>query len=318
MDPCPFGHVVREGGFAHAARAVGVTPSAISQAMGTLERELGRPLFERVGRGRRPTPLALTLARRAVELEASLAAASGASAASGGAARGRGRGTRAPIAIGMSTGAALMFGPVIAGPRSADGTIAPPVRIVHDDSIGLLNALRCGELDLAITPRPRGDAAADLDVWPLYTSAPTVYARRGHPAGGARSLSELRDVEWVVVGREATPGTMIEEAWRVRRLGTPRIRVRCSDYGTLLRIVACSDLMAVIPHAEIVADLRPDRVRPVRVLEGLPRYEVCLFAPRGRPGRSRQVGAVRRRILEAAAQAASGVSTVRQQGAEGA
>ena len=48
-----------------AARALGYTPSAISQQLGVLEREAGATLLERVGRNVRLTPAGQVLVRHA-------------------------------------------------------------------------------------------------------------------------------------------------------------------------------------------------------------------------------------------------------------
>ncbi|WP_298234357.1 LysR family transcriptional regulator, partial [uncultured Azohydromonas sp.] len=60
--------VVQHGSQSAAARAAGVSQSAIAQAMQALERHWGCVLFERAGRRKRPTPAALEAARRAAEL----------------------------------------------------------------------------------------------------------------------------------------------------------------------------------------------------------------------------------------------------------
>ena len=43
------------GSFARAARALGLTPAAVSKSVAALEAELGRRLFERTTRAMRPT-----------------------------------------------------------------------------------------------------------------------------------------------------------------------------------------------------------------------------------------------------------------------
>jgi DNA-binding transcriptional LysR family regulator len=50
-----FREVARRGSFAAAAEALWLTPSAVSQQMSALEREIGTRLFERTHRGVRLT-----------------------------------------------------------------------------------------------------------------------------------------------------------------------------------------------------------------------------------------------------------------------
>lgn len=47
--------VLRNGSFAHAARSLGYSGSAVSQQISALERQVRAPLFERDAHGVRPT-----------------------------------------------------------------------------------------------------------------------------------------------------------------------------------------------------------------------------------------------------------------------
>lgn len=58
--------VLTSGSFADAARHLGYTPSAVSQQVASLERQLRVTLFEREAHAIRPTAAALTVAERAV------------------------------------------------------------------------------------------------------------------------------------------------------------------------------------------------------------------------------------------------------------
>src|SRR5579862_3156000 len=57
--------VVESGSVSAAASALDYTPSAVSQQISALEREVGAELLERVGRGVRPTDAALLLCQHA-------------------------------------------------------------------------------------------------------------------------------------------------------------------------------------------------------------------------------------------------------------
>ena len=265
--------IVEKGSFAAAALAAGVSQPAISQAMQTLERAIGLPLFERVGRRRRPTAAALAAAQHGRELSEGMASLK----TSPHKAPNRSRGG---LRIGMSPGAALTYGPLVVSTWYAIGGRRPIV-LSSGPAPEMLRALRHGDLDLVVAPRPRASASElqDLRADLLYSSAPQVYARVDHPLGSARSLTELMDVGWAVVGPENTPGSMIAEAHRVRRLGPAKVLVRCTDYATCVQLVGASDLMAVLPHSALVDPHHCTRIRALRLREGLPQYEVCIFAP---------------------------------------
>src|SRR5450830_747571 len=60
------------GGVTPAATVLHVTPSAVSQQLARLQREVGVPLTERVGRGLRLTPAGQALAAAAVDAAVAL------------------------------------------------------------------------------------------------------------------------------------------------------------------------------------------------------------------------------------------------------
>jgi len=284
--------VVDGGGFAQAAVAAGVSQPAVSQAMRRLAAQLGEPLFERQGRRQVPTPKAIELAQAMRAADERLRACG-----PGGKAARVGAGERT-VRVGLAPAAGLLYGPAMAKALAGAGGRAR-LSIVTGSAPVMLDALKRGELDLAIIPRPRGTDDAGLCERLMYVSQPAVYCRQGHPLAAATSLREIVRARWVVAGQSGTPGNVIEEAFRVRRWAPPRIAVQCADYAMLVQIVADTDLLGVVSHPRLVPQPRGLGIVPVRIGEGLPHYEVCLFWPR-RTGRS---GAAVRCIVEALAQA---------------
>ncbi|MEO7938813.1 MAG: LysR substrate-binding domain-containing protein [Burkholderiaceae bacterium] len=93
----------------------------------------------------------------------------------------------------------------------------------------------------------------------------------------ATSLDAIRDAGWAVAGGAGTAGNVIEEAHRVRGLPEPRILVQCGDYPSMLNLVAHSDLLCIVPHEALQPAAEPRTVQALRIREGLPQYDVCLF-----------------------------------------
>ena len=278
--------VVEKGSFAGAAREAGVSQPAISLAMQALEQEWGVALFAKVGRQKLPTRTALLVAQRAADVEGRLEGI--ARKAQGPLEEAVGRGV-ATLRAGMAPAAALLYGPTIEQAWracEAEGLL----RIAGGSAPQLLSDLQDGELDLVIAPRPRRYGSTGLRRHVLHTSTPTVYARAGHPLAESTSLAEIDDAGWAVAGRAGTAGNVIEEAHRVRGLPQPRILVQCGDYPTLLNLVAHSDLLCVVPHPALLQDPEGIGVQALRLREGLPQYDVCLFWPPGR--KMRQAAAI--------------------------
>ncbi len=266
--------VVSKGSFLGAAREAGVSQPAITQAMQALEREWGIPLFEKVGRKKVPTPAALMAAQRAGDLHARLEGL--APREEPGLSKWTLGREAATFRTGMAPAAALLYGPLIENiwrEHNPQGLL----QIVSGSAPELLDALHSNELDLVVAPRPRRYEATDISVHPLHTSTPTVCARINHPLASATSLREIESAGWAVAGRSGTAGNVIEEAHQVRKLPKPRILVQCADYSALLNFIASSDLLCVVPHPILLHSRESAAVCALRIREGLPQYEVCVF-----------------------------------------
>ncbi|MBU6256793.1 MAG: LysR family transcriptional regulator [Burkholderiales bacterium] len=262
--------VVSEGSLTAAARAAGVSQPAVSQAMAALAREVDSPLFQRRGRQLLPTDRALALARAA----RSLATAHRQFSLASGVVTDDLHPT--VLRAGLAPAAGLMYGPsLVQAVRedSADTLLS----ISSGPASHLLEQLVRGEFDFVIAPRPRGLRSPGLLHRVMYISHPVIYARSGHPLADVRMLSDIAQAHWAVAGSAGTPSNVVEEAFRVRRWAPPHVAVQCADYPMLVHIVANTDLLGVVSHPTLVPDPQQHGIVPIRVAEGLPHYEVCLF-----------------------------------------
>jgi len=282
--------IVALGSFERAAEAAQVTQPAVSQAMRALQSDVGRVLFERCGRRMVPTTAALSLARAGEAIRSTVDTLDSGFKAGANDHRGR------VLRVGMAPAAGLLYGPRV----HASLLDVAPRFVLHLETGAaprLLSQLLCADLDLAIAPLPRKMRDDRLRLRHLYTSEPLIYCRPGHPMAHATSLEQLKDASWVVAGAAGTPGNVIGEAFRVRRLPIPRIAVRCTDYAMLLRLVSQSDLLGVVSHPALLPPPGLHAVQPLPVLEGLPHYAVCAFWRGGE--RTTEVARVRDHIVDA-------------------
>jgi DNA-binding transcriptional LysR family regulator len=274
--------VVTEGSFAAAARAASVSQPAITLAMRSLEAEWGTPLFEKVGRQKRPTRTAIAAARRAAALHRRMAMVGQQEVGAKAWLQDAGPPS---LRIGLAPAAALLYGPVIEKAWRAhepEGLL----RTVSGSAPEILLDVQRGDLDLAIVPRPRRYRTDGLKCHPLHVSTPAIYARDGHPLNAATSLLDISQAGWAVAGHAGTAGNVIEEAHRVRKLPPPRILVQCADYMAATSLVAHTDLLCMIPHPALLQICQGMAIEPLRIREGLPRYEVCLFWRSAQPEES--------------------------------
>jgi DNA-binding transcriptional LysR family regulator len=235
------------GTIAAVADALQYTPSAVSQQLAVLEREAGRPLLERAGRGVRLTDDALILVGHAEALleraelaEAELAAGDGRVAG------------RARIASFQSMALRL------AVPAMQDLAVAAPAlrcELVEAEPEQSLPALALGDIDLVLAdewqhqPRARtpGVEREDLCRDPVALLLPA-----GHPAVGrhrvAVPLGELADAAWVTGHPGAGWDAVTVRACRELGGFDPDIRHRTNDSVISLALVAAGRALTLMPR----------------------------------------------------------------------
>ncbi|HEY6759803.1 MAG TPA: LysR family transcriptional regulator [Baekduia sp.] len=238
------------GTVAAVADALQYTPSAVSQQLAVLEREAGRPLLERAGRGVRLTDDALVLVRHAEILlrQAELAEADLAAAGAGRVAG------RARIASFQSMAVRVAV-PALA----ALAATVPDLRceLVEAEPEQALPALALGDVDLVLADewrhqpraRPDGVEREDLLVDPVALVLPADHpAARGRTRRRTVPLADLADQPFVT----GHPGTGWEEVTvrACRELGgfDPDIRHRTNDSVIGLALVTAGQAVMLLPE----------------------------------------------------------------------
>jgi DNA-binding transcriptional LysR family regulator len=237
------------GTIAAVADALRYTPSAVSQQLSALEREVGVPLLERTGRRVTLTPAAHALVRHT---EAVLRRLEQATAELAGARHG----LAGPVRIGTFPTAGRSMIPAALVELSRRHPGLEPMVFELDPAL-VANALRAGEVDVALVhrydfvpeaPEP-GVATEPLCVEAMYlaTAAPDDESGDG--------IAGWRDAPWIT----ATPGTMCH-TMTVRACQAagfrPRVRHQIDEFDTVLALVAAGQGVALVPRLA-VADPPP-------------------------------------------------------------
>jgi DNA-binding transcriptional LysR family regulator len=250
--------VVRAGGVVGAARALRLTPQAVSQQLGLLEAELGVPLFDRAHRRLAATELARALAAHAERIEAELIAAQRTAAAATDRATGVVRLAAFQSAIRWLVAEAL--------PRVRARQPGVTAMVVEMSGAGVLAALRARQVDLAIddrdesSPPPHGAtlAARLLLREPYFVVASTALAP------GLRTLRQLAAQRWIAAPEPAAcHGALLRLAARARF--EPQIAHVCLELPTVLALVRAGEGVAIVP-ALALADAQGAAVCPIRRL----------------------------------------------------
>jgi molybdate transport repressor ModE-like protein len=266
----------RRGTIAAAARTVGYTPSAVSQSLAQLEREVGVALLERDGRRVRLTPAARALVTRADRILQELDAAEAELAAEHETVKGS-------VVIGaFPSAAAKLAVPAIKDLAGRYPELACVIR-EHEPEDGI-PLLRAGELDLLISEsyddvpaKPVGG----LERHPLLTEPLLLVLPVAGPAPDA----------WI----GGLPGTQYAVA----------LELACRAAGIAPRFVHRADEAAV--HVALVAAGLGVGLLPALACEPAPgvRYEPFEHAPRRHIFALSRRGAAKRPAVAAALDALS-------------
>lgn len=231
--------VAEEGSFSAAARRLGVAQPSISQQIRKLEEDLGQPLLDRLSRGVVPTPAGSGLidqARHILEMveDARRRVSDASEQASG------------PLTV----SAIPTIAPFVL-PRLVEAfeRLWPQVEltVVEDTTPQLVERLRRGEIDLAITSRIEGHESLHLE---LVTCEPLdLMLPAGHP------LARRRSVSWSDLAGERFVGLHEMHCLRgqtshlcLREGLEPPIVMQGANLFTLAAMVAAGMGVSIVPR----------------------------------------------------------------------
>ena len=279
-----------------AARALGYTPSAISQQLAVLEREAGTPLLERIGRNVRLTAAGEVLVRHATALLEGMEAAEA---------------ELATVAAGRAAGVVRVaafqsaFLRIVAPAVRTLAARQPDVRVeaTEIEVEQAAPALRLHQLDVVVGDEYDGQPRAvhaDLHREPLLRERIHIVLPADHPeaARDRVPIARLAAVPWAA----CQPGTGHREMHlRVcRQLGgfEPDLRYSSDDFLILLELVRTTGAGALLP--DLVLGYGAPGVAVRLPAEGAPEREVFLLTRRSRTPAVAAVAAALRRAADAA------------------
>ncbi|WP_435600136.1 LysR family transcriptional regulator [Streptomyces sp. C10-9-1] len=224
----------------------GVTPSAVSQQLRSLEDETGTRLLERTGRSVHLTAAGRQLADDTEHVLTALEQAQNRLRAGRGEPTGPFRVACFPSAfapVGAPLGAAL---------EGAHGSLR--LHLTEAEPEAAVRLLLERRVDLALLYRYTNLATppyAGVETRALRTDPLVAVLRNDHPAArpgqGAVDLRELADTEWIMAPRHTACGDAVLQACRSAGF-TPRIRHTCTDFSAMIALAAGGGHTALIPH----------------------------------------------------------------------
>ena len=250
--------VVETGTFSRAAEQLGYTQSAVSQQVGTLERMVGTPLFERPGG---PRPVRLTAAGEVLLTHARAVLARISSAATD--LRALASGEQGELRVGTLPSVGTKVLPRLLGTFRAEW---PGIQIVlreSRDSADLIHAVETGDIDVTfidIGPYETGP----LEVRPLLEDPMVFLAPAGAPEAGQRVVN-IADVAHLPMIGTRNPGCrrIIDDAFRQATV-SPTYVFRSDDNPTIQGLIGSGLAYAVLPLLTVDENDPQVAVIPIR------------------------------------------------------
>lgn len=235
------------GTLAAVAAALGYSPSAVSQQLTLLEKEIGAQLFEKAGRGVRLSDAGQLLARHARVLLSAAEAAEADLASLSGEVRGTVR------AGGLQSAARRLLVPAVARLMVDHPQVRLEIFELELELEQALPGLRLGAVDLMIgdeydghpRPRPAGLRFSLLHEEPLKIVLPAGHplARTGRPVAVAMLRSDI----WTAAAEGTGHHAMVVGTCRTLGGYEPDLRHRSSDADVQLELVRAAAAVALMP-----------------------------------------------------------------------
>jgi DNA-binding transcriptional LysR family regulator len=234
-----FQEVYRERQISSAARRLGLTQSAVSNALARLRRTFGDELFVRTTHGMQPTPFAEQVAEPIGAALAQVALALNQKSRFDPATSTR------RFTVAMSDVGEVYFMPVLVERCLA---LAPQVQVssVRAGSVDIREEMETGRVDLAIGAFD--DVSEALYQRQLFRQRFVSMFRKGHPLGeGDVDLGRFAAAHHLVVESSDSPYDRINQLLDKAGIGTAA-RFRVPHFTAVPYIVATTDLVVTVPQ----------------------------------------------------------------------
>jgi DNA-binding transcriptional LysR family regulator len=263
-----FQEVYRERQISGAARRLGLTQSAVSNALARLRRAFDDELFVRTGGGMQPTPFAEQVAGPVGAAMAQVALALNQRSQFDPATSAR------RFVLAMTDVGEVHFMPALIERCRA---VAPHVQIssVRAGSVALKEALETGRVDLAVGPFDNISEALYQRL--LFRQPYVSMFRKGHPLSrGKVTLARFARAEHLLVDATDSPYDRINQLLEQAGVGQST-RFRVPHFTAVPYIVSASELVVTVPQKLAERAARPFGLHWIVPPLELPELQTNLF-----------------------------------------
>ena len=251
--------VAEQGTLSAAAEALHLTPSAVSQQLAALEREVGQPVLERNGRGVRLTGAAEVLVGHAHLVLAQLEAAAADVAAWS-------EGVVGTVRIaGFATALAELTAPAVRALRETHPRLA--LTVAEQEAPDCFRALARGDVDIALSMASRQAPSADdarFHRVPLRADVLDAVVPAAHPLAARAEIALAALAEEPFVG--PPDGTQCHDVTVTACAAAgfrPAFAHRSLDFHTTMALVAAGLGVALVPRLAQASVPAGAEIRPL-------------------------------------------------------
>lgn len=258
-----------------AARSLGLDQPALSRSLRELEKELGLPLLERHATGVVLTPAgerflircrtALGEVQRGIEEMENW-----------------GKDVAGRVFLALSSPPILALLPAV---YRTFRRLYPNVHIhlVEATFPQAEPLLRDGRLDFYIGGLVEETVHRAFHRELLFRNRRSVFARRGHPLSGAKTLRDLQQADWIYGGLRQRAEEDLEELFHQHGLDAPTQLTRVDSQMGMLVLMLNTDVVAMVPRQWAEATVLNELIAPIALEEDFPAPDVVMITRSGIP-----------------------------------
>lgn len=267
--------IADHGSLRAAAAALGKSQPALTQALQQAEEELGVAIFNRTSRGVEMTEIGERILTRARTIASEIGRLDEEVAQLRGEQVGAVHVCVSPLAAVRIMPRALTFF------RKAWPAI--DVRLTSGLFPGALKPLREGRTDILIGPAPPVGMAHEIAVEHLIDTPIQVVTAADSPLLRARSLAELREAQWIMIGAPGGPGDIFRQPFIDHGLIPPHATTTSESYFGALAMVESLGAVCTFPQLLLQDVLRSWRIAPIPIRETIAPLRISLMTRAGHP-----------------------------------
>ncbi len=142
---------------------------------------------------------------------------------------------------------------------------------------GALKPLREGRVDILIGPTPPAEMAREITVDPLIETPIDVVTAATSPLRHARSLADLVDAQWIMIGAPTGPGDIFTQPFIEHNLPPPQALTSSESYFGAMSLVESLGAVCTFPSLLMQDVEKTWQITPIPIREKIAPLTISLM-----------------------------------------